>query len=94
MEFESMKLMLQSQDLEEVQSPPSSDIFNIFCKKDGDYINTIQVLEDATSEQRTISTATQLLLEKAVASHQVQHQVNYQVSIYEDVSEPAIKLTY
>lgn len=93
MEFESMKLLLQSQDLEEVQSPPSSDIFNIFCKKDGDYINTIQVLEGTTSGQRTISTAAQLLLERAIASHRIQHQVDYHVSLYEDVSEPAFKST-
>lgn len=95
MDFESLREMLKSNDMEEVLYPQSADIFNIFCKKDGDYISTVQALEDENgSGQRRISPHAHRLLERLMNSHRSQHQADYQVSIYESAAEPVVKTIY
>lgn len=95
MDFESMRQMLQSNDMEEVLAPQSADIFNIFCQKDGEHINTIQAIEDENeSGRRYISPQAHRLLERAVSSHRLQHQPDYHVSIYEGAAEPVSKTQY
>jgi len=91
MDFESMRQLLESNEMEEEQAPRSTDVFNIFCKKDDDHINTIQVVEDENGQGAITEEALRLLV-RAISDHQRdQHQIDYQVSIYEDVSEPAFK---
>ncbi|MBP7863795.1 hypothetical protein KA183_19070 [bacterium] len=95
MDFESIKQMLHSNDMEVAPAPQSNDIFNIFCKKDGDHISTIQVLEDEIeSDYRAVLPLAHQLLERAVKAHRLKHPPNYQVSIYDDVAESAIKNKY
>lgn len=89
MDFESFKKTLPSIEAEEVQTE-FNDIYNIHCTKDGDYINTIQIIEDEEAGQRIISQITLVLLQRAIDKHRIEHdESNYQVSIYEDVTEPA-----
>jgi hypothetical protein len=95
MDFESLREMLQSNDMEEVLAPQSADIFNIFCKKDGEHIDTIQALEDEPDNgRRTISPQAYRWLERALNSHRLQHQPDYHVSIYEGAAEPVSKIKY
>jgi hypothetical protein len=95
MDFESMREMLKSNDMEEVLFPQSADIFNIFCNKDGEHIDTIQALEDESdNRRRTISPQAYRRLERAMNSHRLQHQPDYQVSIYEGAAEPVSKTSY
>ncbi len=92
MDFESVRQMLQSNYMEEVQYPQSNDIFNVFCKKDGEYIGTIQVIDDETQmDQKIIAPLALRLLEQEIGLHRFDHQADYPVSIYEEVVEPAIK---
>jgi hypothetical protein len=96
MDFESVMEMLKSYDMEEVPAPQSADIFNIFCKKDGEHIDTIQRLEgEGQNMRRFIAPLAYRWMERAMKNHRVQHQPNYQVSFYEGTKEQsALKPTY
>lgn len=95
MDFESMRQLLKSNEMEEVPAPQSTDIFNIFCQKDGEYINTIQAIEDDNdSGRRIISPEAHRLLKRAVNSHRLQHQPDHHIFIYEGAAETAAKTQY
>lgn len=85
MDFESLKAILQSSDMEEVLAPQSADIFNIFCKKDGEHINTIQTIEDENG-RRTISASAYRRLERELSSHHLMH-LEHNILIYEGTAE-------
>lgn len=91
MDFESLKQLLKSNEMEEAQYAQSNDIFNIFCKKDGYHINTIQVIDDEKAQGRLAVTAYALnLLERAIKAHLELHQPDYNLSLFEDASTEAV----
>jgi hypothetical protein len=87
MDFESLKQLLKSNEMEEAQYAQSNDI----CKKDGDHINTIQVIDDEKDQGRLAVTAHALnLLERAIKAHLELHQPDYNLSLFEDASTEAV----
>lgn len=94
MEFESMKLLLRNQDMEEVRVPGSSDLFNIFCKKDGEPINIIQAIESQdNSRELSILPVAALLLQREIENHRRQH-LEMNVSVIEEVAEVAFNTSF
>lgn len=95
MDLVSIKQLLQSNEMEAVLAPQSADIFNIFCQKDGEYINTIQAIEDENDNGRqSILPLAHRLLERAVSSHRLQHQPDHHILIYDGAAETVSKSQY
>lgn len=94
MDFESIKQMLEKHEMEGTLVDRSEDLYSVRCKRDGDYINTIQVIDDFDDKGPSVHPKAVRLLERTMKNHrELLHPPDYQVSIYEEVAaEPVFKL--
>jgi hypothetical protein len=89
MEFESLCQMLRVSGLERVPVPLSAEIYNIFCMEDGDYVSTIQILEDENIGGRRITELAARLLKTTIVGHRLEHHIQVQL-FYEDAAQTTV----